>query len=253
MSFFAAVVEMPRTPPSSATQNSATSGAPSPAMGSSCSHPGTVNEAASWIDSGGCRSAHAAARISWSAAAWSSAALRSRIADSTAAGERSSATPRAGASSPSIMCTILVVGSDNGHAREPAVDGAWPANPGVVSRLASLAPQPPRATSRYAHSCLAGCSASDGERGQLAVCSYLVRAKWELVVSRLAALAPRNHRGGAGVRYALRHPPRKSWDPRVGWVFSHVLAPVVLVLFSRSQTPTVAKSREIRGTGKKQL
>jgi hypothetical protein len=37
ISFFAAVVEVPRTPPSSAMQNSATSGVPSPAMGSSCS------------------------------------------------------------------------------------------------------------------------------------------------------------------------------------------------------------------------
>ncbi len=40
MSFFADVVEMPRTVPSSATQNSATVGQPWPAMGSSCSHPG---------------------------------------------------------------------------------------------------------------------------------------------------------------------------------------------------------------------
>ena len=40
MSFFAAVVEMPRTAPSSAMQNSATSGQPGPAMGSSCSQPG---------------------------------------------------------------------------------------------------------------------------------------------------------------------------------------------------------------------
>ncbi len=39
MSFFADVVEMPRTAPSSARQNSATSGHPSPAMGSSCSGP----------------------------------------------------------------------------------------------------------------------------------------------------------------------------------------------------------------------
>ena len=35
MSFLAAVVEMPRTAPSSAMQNSATSGQPAPAMGSS--------------------------------------------------------------------------------------------------------------------------------------------------------------------------------------------------------------------------
>ena len=69
MSFFAAVDEIPRTAPSSAMQNSATSGQPSPAMGSSCSQPGTVNAAAEWIDSGGWRSAHRAARSSWSAAA----------------------------------------------------------------------------------------------------------------------------------------------------------------------------------------
>ncbi len=75
MSFFAAVVEMPRTVPSSATQNSATVGQPWPAMGSSCSHPGTVKVAAVWMDSGGWRSAHRAARSSWSAAARSSAAL----------------------------------------------------------------------------------------------------------------------------------------------------------------------------------
>ncbi len=37
MSFFAEVVVIPRTVPSSAMQNSATSGQPGPAMGSSCS------------------------------------------------------------------------------------------------------------------------------------------------------------------------------------------------------------------------
>ena len=36
---FAATVETPSTPPSSAKQNSATSGAPPPAIGSSCSRP----------------------------------------------------------------------------------------------------------------------------------------------------------------------------------------------------------------------
>ncbi len=46
MSFFAAVVETPSTAPSSAMQNSATSGHPGPAIGSSCSQPGTVNAAA---------------------------------------------------------------------------------------------------------------------------------------------------------------------------------------------------------------
>ena len=64
MSFFADVDEIPRTVPSSAMQNSATSGHPSPARGSSWSVPGTVNAAAEWIDSGGWRSAHRAARSS---------------------------------------------------------------------------------------------------------------------------------------------------------------------------------------------
>ncbi|CAM3910522.1 hypothetical protein NOZE110980_19780 [Nocardioides zeicaulis] len=45
-------------------QNSVTSGHLSPAMGSSWSTPGTVNAAASWIEPGGCRSAHRAARSS---------------------------------------------------------------------------------------------------------------------------------------------------------------------------------------------
>ena len=64
MSFFAAVEEIPSSVPSSATQNSATSGQPWPAMGSSCSLPGRVNAAAEWIDSGGCRSAQRAASSS---------------------------------------------------------------------------------------------------------------------------------------------------------------------------------------------
>ncbi len=53
MSFFADTEVMPRAVPSSATQNSATSGVPGPAIGSSCSHPATVNDVAEWIDSGG--------------------------------------------------------------------------------------------------------------------------------------------------------------------------------------------------------
>ncbi len=67
ISRFAETVEMPRTVPSSATQNSATAGQPSPAIGSSTSRPiprPLVNVAAEWIDSGGCRSAHRAARSS---------------------------------------------------------------------------------------------------------------------------------------------------------------------------------------------
>jgi hypothetical protein len=92
MSFFAAVDVMPRVVPSSATQNSATNGAPSPAMGSSCCDPGTVNDAASWIDSGGCRSAHRAARSSWRAASVFSTSREALIVASRSAGERSSAT-----------------------------------------------------------------------------------------------------------------------------------------------------------------
>ena len=53
MSFFADTEVMPRAVPSSATQNSATSGVPGPAMGSSCSHPATAKVAAEWMDSGG--------------------------------------------------------------------------------------------------------------------------------------------------------------------------------------------------------
>ena len=77
MSFFADVEEIPRTEPSSATQNSATSGQPGPAMGSSCSRPSErpkENVAAEWIDSGGWRSAHRAASASCRAAAASSVA-----------------------------------------------------------------------------------------------------------------------------------------------------------------------------------
>lgn len=61
-------------------------------------------------------------------------------------------------------------------------------------------------------------------------------------VARSATHAPAGHGG-----YALAGASCKSADPRVGWVFSHVLAAAPAVLFSRSQTPTVAKSREIRG------
>jgi hypothetical protein len=77
MSFFAEVVEIPRTVPSSATQNSATRGHPGPAMGSSCSRPSPppmVKDAAASMDSGGWRSAQPAARDSWRAAAASSVA-----------------------------------------------------------------------------------------------------------------------------------------------------------------------------------
>ena len=96
MSFFAAVVEVPRAVPSSAMQNSATSGQPSPAMGSSCSHPRTVNAAAEWMDSGGCMSAQWAAISRSSAAAWSSVALRSRASARRSEAVRASASPASG-------------------------------------------------------------------------------------------------------------------------------------------------------------
>ncbi len=126
MSFFAAVDEIPRTAPSSAMQNSATSGQPGPAMGSSCSQPGTVNAAAVWIDSGGWRSAHRAARSSWSAAALSSDARRSRRADSSSEAVRSSTPPAScGCASVSIMCSILRKPTDNGEGSE-MICGAGP-------------------------------------------------------------------------------------------------------------------------------
>ena len=112
MSFFADTLVMPRTVPSSATQNSATSGVPGPAMGSSGSQPGTENDAAEWIDCGGWRSAQRAARSRTSAAARSSAALRERIEASSAAGPRASAPASAPASSTSIERSTLDKGSD---------------------------------------------------------------------------------------------------------------------------------------------
>ena len=112
MSFFAAVVEIPRTAPSSATQNSATSGAPSPAMGSSCSQPGTEKVAASWIDSGGCRSAHRAARTSRSAAASASSRSRGERGEQVGGGEVLDPTCLRPASA-SLMCSILPTTTDS--------------------------------------------------------------------------------------------------------------------------------------------
>ena len=80
ISRFAAVVDTPSTAPSSATQNSATAGHPSPGDGLLVLAPAGGERGGEWIDSGGCRSAHRAARSSRSAAARSSAALRSRAA-----------------------------------------------------------------------------------------------------------------------------------------------------------------------------
>jgi hypothetical protein len=57
-----------------------------------------------------------------------------------------------------------------------------------------------------------------------------------------------------GVSYALAGASRKSRGPPMGWVISHVLAGARLVLFLRSQTPTVTESsRGSLRTGKKQL
>ena len=115
MSFFAEVVETPSTAPSSAMQNSATSGHPSPASGSSWSLPGTVNAAAVWIDSGGCRSAQRAARSSWRAAAAFSAWRSARIDESRSEAVRSVSTSASGAAaSVSIMCSIVEKTTDNG-------------------------------------------------------------------------------------------------------------------------------------------
>ncbi len=128
-------VEMPRTVPSSATQNSATIGQPSPAMGSSTSRPmprPAVKAAAWWIDSGGWRSAHRAARASRSAAARSSVAFRSRSASSSPEASRPSTSAPRPAASVSIMCSILDAATDNDAppngtgARPPGPDGRSP-------------------------------------------------------------------------------------------------------------------------------
>ena len=109
---FAAAVETPRTPPSSAKQKSATHGAPSPAIGSSCSDPRTVKAAAEWIDSGGCRSAHCAARTSWRAAAAFSISREALIVAISAEAVRSSTSPAPVSASASIMCSILLAITD---------------------------------------------------------------------------------------------------------------------------------------------
>ncbi len=84
-----------------------------------------------------------------------------------------------------------------------AVDGSWPAISGVVSRLASLAPQPPN---RCARSSTPNGSVSTTK---VALCSYLARAKCDLADAgwfrgslrshlnhRTAALAPLHERAG---------------------------------------------------------
>ena len=143
MSFFAAVVETPeRGAELGDAELRGTSGHPSPAMGSSCSDPRTVNAAASWIDSGGCRSAQRAARSKRSAAAWFSACLRDRASASRPAGLRASASASApGPASVSIMCLILVAATDSAHVATGQGDRRFGQGPctcdGMVSRLAS--------------------------------------------------------------------------------------------------------------------
>ena len=176
-SFFAAVVEMPRTVPSSARQNSATSGAPSPAMGSSCSQPGTVNVAAEWIDSGGCRSAHRAAVTRRSAAARCSAAFCCRASVSRSEAVRSSTSPAPGPASASIMCSILPATTDSDLPRAGACGRpSRSAVPGLVTGLRP--PRPARAGSRD------GTSSLLDQRGQ---------------GSRDAACGERRHSGTSAV------------------------------------------------------
>jgi hypothetical protein len=80
----------PQHRPNSAMQNSATNGHPTPAIRSSPSAPGTWNAAASWIDSGGCASAHPHASPNSSASAASASRRRSRAAaNSSAIGDAS--------------------------------------------------------------------------------------------------------------------------------------------------------------------
>ena len=72
----------------SATENSATSGAPGPATGMVVSpNPRRCTVSASWTDSAGCITAQATAYSSRSASARSAAARRPRAAANTAAGE----------------------------------------------------------------------------------------------------------------------------------------------------------------------
>ena len=87
ISAFPESVERPRAAANSAMQNSATSGAPSPARGRPVSPPPQTQVAASSIDSGGCCSAQVTAANSTSASARSATARRSRANPSTAEAE----------------------------------------------------------------------------------------------------------------------------------------------------------------------
>ena len=80
-------VERPIARANSAMQNSATSGAPSPARVRPVSPPGVIQVAASSIDSGGCCSAQVTAAVISTASACIAAALASRATRSTSAEE----------------------------------------------------------------------------------------------------------------------------------------------------------------------
>ena len=98
-------------------------GSPGPAMGSSCSQPPMVNDAAEWIDSGGWRSAQRAATSRRSGRPRSSVALRPRGASASRAGggEVVASACRPSLRAVSIMCSILAGGhrqsaaTANGH------------------------------------------------------------------------------------------------------------------------------------------
>ena len=83
-------VERPIASANSAMQNSATNGAPGPAIVRPVSPPGVIQVAASSIDSGGCCSAQVTAAVSSTASAWVAAARAARAPRSTSAEESSS-------------------------------------------------------------------------------------------------------------------------------------------------------------------
>ena len=183
MSFFADTLVMPRTVPSSATQNSATSGVPGPAMGSSCSHPATVKVAAEWMDSGGWRSAHWAASSRTSAAAWSSAALRERIEPSRAVGPMASAPASAPASDTSIMFSIVEKGSDSALGLDTPRSATRPARKGEAARYASLVPRlatPPPRVRRAPQPAPSFSRKKSSTASTPACCRWVVTVEWPL-------------------------------------------------------------------------
>ena len=132
---------------------------------------------------------------------------------------RSSTSPAPGPASASIMCSILPATTDSGHAcgrfaGHPSLHGFRDGTSSLLNQRRRPSSTIPGAFPRPAR--------EPGQEQQRA-CPPLV----------------------------ARHPSCKSGDPRFGWLFSHVLAGCFVVLFSRSQTPTVAGSGEVRRTGKK--